>query len=485
MQMVVKNGGTFSLNAGESVLSVLKKRNLATFSNCGGHGTCGKCAVRFLKGAPLPLPADRKRFSPSQLREGYRLACLAKPAQDCIVEMAFEKEKEFILTSSALPSDALSSQMKSQVLLREGPEQYGDTFVIADLGTTTIVLQLVEAESGRVIDTYRALNPQRQYGSDVVSRMEHALAGMDHLLADCVHYLLEGAVEKWLQAGFSPLFVVLAGNTVMDHLLLHMDVSGLSHAPFTPVTTEQVVTDIAMLKCYVMPGISAFVGGDIMAGMLSVREQMRKEKVEKAFLIDLGTNGEMALIDKDRTVCTATAAGPAFEGGASANVPGTDMIALVARMLSGGIIDETGLICEEYFHNGVTVDHVCIRQEDVRGLQIAKAAVYAGIHVLLETAGCRIEELERVYLAGGFGYLLDGESAIRIGLLPVQLRGKITAVGNTALSGAYEYGRLLMNGRAEQETAMIKKQTESINLAEQDAFQTCYLQAMSLTEMAE
>ena len=369
MQMVVKNGGTFSLNAGESVLSVLKKRNLAIFSNCGGHGTCGKCAVRFLKGAPLPLPADRKRFSPSQLREGYRLACLAKPAQDCIVEMAFEKEKEFILTSSALPSDALSSQMKSQVLLREDPKQYGDTFVIADLGTTTIVLQLVEAESGRVIDTYRALNPQRQYGSDVVSRMEHALAGMDHLLADCVHYLLEGAVEKWLQAGFSPLFVVLAGNTVMDHLLLHMDVSGLSHAPFTPVTTEQVVTDIAMLKCYVMPGISAFVGGDIMAGMLSVREQMRKEKVEKALLIDLGTNGEMALIDKDRTVCTATAAGPAFEGGASANVPGTDMIALVARMLSCGIIDETGLICEEYFHNGVTVDHVCIRQEDVRGLQ--------------------------------------------------------------------------------------------------------------------
>ena len=153
MQMVVKNGGTFSLNAGESVLSVLKKRNLAIFS-------CGKCAVRFLKGAPLPLPADRKRFSPSQLREGYRLACLAKPAQDCIVEMAFEKEKEFILTSSALPSDALSSQMKSQVLLREDPKQYGDTFVIADLGTTTIVLQLVEAESGRVIDTYRALNTE-------------------------------------------------------------------------------------------------------------------------------------------------------------------------------------------------------------------------------------------------------------------------------------------------------------------------------------
>ena len=77
------------------------------------------------------------------------------------------------------------------------------------------------------------------------------------------------------------------------------------------------------------------------------------------------------------------------------------MIALVARMLSGGIIDETGLICEEYFHNGVTVDHVCIRQEDVRGLQIAKAAVYAGIHVLLETAGCRIEELERVWISAG------------------------------------------------------------------------------------
>lgn len=170
----------------------------------------------------------------------------------------------------------------------------------------------MEAESGRVIDTYRALNPQRQYGSDVVSRMEHALAGMDHLLLTVSIICWRAQWKSGCRQDFSPLFVVLAGNTVMDHLLLHMDVSGLSHAPFTPVTTEQVVTDIAMLKCYVMPGISAFVGGDIMAGMLSVREQMRKEKAEKALLIDLGTNGEMALIDKDRTVCTATAAGPAL-----------------------------------------------------------------------------------------------------------------------------------------------------------------------------
>ena len=210
-------------------------------------------------------------------------------------------------------------------------------------------------------------------------------------------------------------------------------------------------------------------------------------------MIDLGTNGEMALTDGHRMVATATAAGPAFEG--DGTMIGTDRIALTARLLKRGILDETGLLEEPYFTEGVRIEEGkeipaagnwkkndrYFRQDDVRALQMAKAAVRAGVEILWEEMGR--PELERVILAGGFGYYLDVEAAIAIGLLPSYMRGRVQAAGNTSLAGAYELGRELCGNRVdavwlEERTAF----AESINLAESVRFEELYLKYMNLGE---
>ncbi|MBR4759151.1 MAG: DUF4445 domain-containing protein [Lachnospiraceae bacterium] len=529
IQVVIKGEGTFSLKKGESVLSVLNKDKQAAVSGCGGNGSCGKCAVRFMMGAPLPTSTDRRFFSPSALREGYRLACLAKPQQNCIVDFCFSENDLDIVADSSLRSDAaqaaeetvsqasvvtsagatVGGQMDSLVMVRVNPSDFGDTMVIVDLGTTTIVMQLVEIETGRIIDTYKTLNPQRRFGADVVSRMTHALKGDEVLLAECVQYTLDGEINKWLYQGFTPELIVVSGNTCMTYFYNSINVEELSKAPFTATHLDPIETDIAHIRTVFLPGLSAFVGGDITAGLMMVKkreEELAEELEEKAaakktakaasskgrkkapalsrqrtvLFVDLGTNGEIALMRGEQIWATATSAGPAFEGGANANTPGTDMIRIIATLLERGMIDETGLFGEEYFNTGVTVDGVLIRQEDVRSIQVAKAAIYAGIRVLLSQAGIREDEIDQVYLAGGFGYFLDVESACRIGLLPGRWQDKTVAVGNTSLAGSLEYGLAYRKNPFSDPAAAIRSQVSSVNLAQVYEFEKLYVDAMNL-----
>lgn len=475
IQVVIKGEGTFSLTKGESVLSVLKEKKLTELSHCGGNGTCQKCVVRFIKGAPLPQPGDRRRFEAPQLREGYRLACLAKPQQDCILELCIGEEEQFILTETPIMKVAV-------VPMEASSEEYGDTMITVDLGTTTIVLQLVEIERGIIIDTYQALNPQRSFGSDVVSRMQHAITGNGKILSEKVMNCIKNGMARWILAGFTPKLAVIAGNTVMTHLLMEYDVEGLSKAPFAPVTLEPVSTQVGNVPAVIMPGVSAFVGGDIVSGIMACRKKMNETGVKYALLLDLGTNGEMAMIGPDKILCTATSAGPAFEGGATVNVPGSDMIEITARLLSKHIVDDTGLIEEAYFHQGITVDGVMIRQEDIRGLQIAKAAVFAGIRLLLKEYGIAREEVEQIYLAGGFGYKLDVDAACEIGLIPVSMKERTIAVGNTALAGAFLYGKKYLAEDNPNPAEEIIRISGSMNLAECEEFNDIYVHAMDLRE---
>ncbi|MBQ8527907.1 MAG: DUF4445 domain-containing protein [Lachnospiraceae bacterium] len=466
----IQKEGTFSLEKGENVLSVLTENNLFDVSHCGGHGTCGKCSVRFLSGAPLPLPADRRRFSPQELRDGWRLACFAKPQQDCAISLpdGYENSQK----ETMILDQVLFLEKKNTVLPQE---IFSETMIVGDLGTTTIVLLLAEKATGRILDTYKTMNPQRKYGADVVSRMEKAMEGESSELSDPVKEILQQAVDKWKKEGYQPERIVLAGNTVMTHLLMNYDVEGLSMAPFVPVTTASVSFDLDGIKVETVPGISGFVGGDILAGMLVCRRLMESDKVSRALFIDLGTNGEMVLISPEGNLCTATAAGPAFEGGFGGRMYGADVIAAVADLLEKGIVDETGLLDERYFATGYKQGQIEICREDIRALQTAKAAVFAGIRILLEEAGISERDVERVYLAGGFGYKLDVKAACDIGLIPTIWKKRTTAVGNTALSGAYLYG---LGDR----TADMVRTTKSINLAEKEHFNTYYLQAMELRE---
>lgn len=450
---------------------------------CGGHGTCGRCRVRFLTGAPLPSASDRRVFTPEQLREGYRLACTAKPVSDCRIELSFVKDSKMTVVS----------EYEYGWLTRESGTE--GTFCAVDIGTTTVAMQLVDRKSGLVLATETFVNPQRKYGADVISRIEasgkHG-ADMHRLIIQALEDGLYSLMRKAGEAG-RPDCIIIAGNTVMIHLLLGYPVESLGRAPFTPHYQGEASFSLGGIPAWVFPGISAFVGADIVSGIYACG---MAEREEPSLLIDLGTNGEIALGNCQRILCTSTAAGTAFEGGGEYTVPGSDMISVSYELLEKEIMDETGLLAEPWFTTGYRAGEALVTQEDIRKLQMAKAAVYTGIVTLLDRMEVKPEMIRHVYLAGGFGYFLDCKKAGAVGLFPEELAAVAEAAGNSSLAGAVRYGMNVASQRNTSEregsgvcepctashdssVGHIAEISRSINLAEEDMFGDSYISAMN------
>lgn len=523
-------------DSGMTLMTTLLEKKLISGNFCGGRGTCQRCRVRFLQAPPLPTSLERQAFTPDELRLGCRLACMAKPRNDCIIQLELVQSRKIEIVTDT--SDMMDVSEKSDYISQE--KRMEKRYLIAvDLGTTTIAMQLMDIDSGQAVDTYCAMNPQRSYGADVLSRIQAANAEAADVLRESVWKVLREGVSRfcWFchtaeqilsgqgtsrKESFerescgeraSLCCICIAGNTTMEHLLMGLSTEGLGKSPFKPtelglqkctlslnadlslsealskytMVTDQVNND--RLPVYIAPGISAFVGGDIAAGLYALK---MLPPVQRAVLfIDLGTNGEMAIMDEKRMIATATAAGPAFEGGSGKVAAGSDMVAVTAFLLKEGIIDETGLMAEPYFEEGVTVslsdamnapgssDAIYLTQKDIRDLQMAKAAVRAGVEVLWQKMGC--PEISQVCLAGGFGYYLNVEAAAAIGLLPEKWKPCTKAVGNTSLAGAFQMGKDLWTGQLQEETLEeMLRGIESINLAEQKEFETLYIRYMDL-----
>lgn len=463
-----------------TLLEALRERGISPEDCCMGIGNCGRCRVRYLEGIPLPETVERRFFSPEELRDGMRLACLHRVSAPCRVTVEFVQAPQIqIVTETGFPSTGESAA---------GAELLSAYRIAVDLGTTTIAMQARDAEDGRVLAEWKQMNPQRRYGSDVVSRIRAAEAGQAGMLKACVDKALaEGLRSLTGTCGRLPRpEIFLAGNSAMEHLLAGLPVDGLGRYPFSPVTLKEQKVRIGgrqgmetdRYDLTMLPGISAFVGADVLAGILAVGMH---RKQEMCLLIDLGTNGELVLGNRDRLFCTATAAGPAFEG--RSGTEGTDMIAVIGELLEAGILDETGLLAEPWFSAGIDWERrelpgkcVHVSQEDVRAIQMAKAAVFSGICMLMRACGIGAEEIGQVWLAGGFGYFLDVQKAVQIGLLPSSLAERTKAVGNTSLAGAFLYG--WRGGR--EEAARIRRICTSVNLAEQDGFSEMYLSHLNL-----
>lgn len=546
-------------DSGATIMSTLLENGLVSGQFCGGRGTCGRCQIQYISPAPLPTAMERNSMEPEKLRQGYRLACMSRPKDNCVIRLAMSEERTVqILTRmidvsdendlNSQPMQMLSGQRTTcQGMIPQSTlspnlvmQEKEDYMIAVDLGTTTIAMQLRGMDSGKVIDIYCEMNPQRSYGADVLSRIQASCAGAGRKLQEAVWKVLRKGVQQFqnnkITYGINNISCMcIAGNTTMVHLLMDYDVSRLGQSPFMPITLDLLEESWEnMFPVYIAPGISTFVGGDIVAGLYAlsmlpgqktgkakkvVTEQAETEQAvteqavpERAvteqvvtdestpaknhqdsgkikMLIDLGTNGEMAVTDGDRMIVTATAAGPAFEGGASAQVIGTDMIALTAELLQTNVIEETGYMAT----SPCQVRGITITQKDIRDLQLAKAAVRAGTEILwqlLDKTGNREKilpqspeqayGLQRVYLAGGFGYYLDVEAAFSIGLLPDRMRGKVQAVGNTSLEGAYRLGRdfhkkVLLKEEIQEMLARI----EHVNLAKQEAFDELYIKYMN------
>jgi len=378
--------------------------------------------------------------------------------------------------SGEKPDMQILSEMLPGILAFPEGIKCENSFVVTDIGTTTIVMQFFDKE-GKLRDTYVRLNPQREYGADVLSRIQAAenprQAGhMQKLVLQVMEQGIANFRRKWNPG--EDLQMVIAANTTMVYLLMGWKPEELGKAPFTVSHKEAAETTIAGVHTYILPPASAFVGGDIMAGILATGMHERRDI---SLLIDLGTNGELVLGNREKLLACATAAGPAFEGGVNSGVWGADMIQLLANLRRKGIVDETGLLAEPYFEKGVRIGDVCVTQDAVRAIQLAKGAIAAGVDILLKEYGISAEQVERVVLAGGFGYYLNLAAAGEIGLFPEELVNRTIAGGNTALTGAYQVG----GGKFSLSDAeRISKQVEMLNLAEHPDFYERYLAVMNL-----
>lgn len=383
-----------------------------------------------------------------------------------------EKEMKVVTTSFHLPEQVSRQQGSadlSKVLWRHPKKE----LAIADLGTTTIAMEWYDS-SGEKRGEYVCANPQRVFGTDVISRIQAAENPMLlRQMQQLVRRVLAAGLIHFRQQGGYPEELFVAGNTTMLYLLMGHDPAPLGTAPFTAEYLDREKQVLEGVETVTLPGLSAFVGGDIMAGILAC-EMDRREEI--TLLVDLGTNGELVLGNREKLICCGTAAGPAFEGGS--DIWGADMIALTARLLELGLVDETGLLAEPYFEKGITSEGVRITQECIRQLQTAKAAICAGISTLISAYGLTgPEQVGRVWLAGGFGYFLDVQAAISLGLLPQGLEGRVTAVGNTALAGAWLYGNEI---DIEERVRLLRQRTQVLNLAGQQDFERDFVEAMYL-----
>lgn len=447
---------------GENLLDALAGSGLApdTFGRCANAGSCGGCLVRFQGAAPLPGSADRVKLTAAQLREGFRLACCARLKEDCKIELHFKTNK----------TDTVTGCSVTKARPRRRPEEKERAYAAVDVGTTTVAAELIAVRDGAVLDTAAFLNPQRVYGADVMSRVLAAGEGR----GERMRRMLIGRLEEKLGAfARKPEYVVAVANTVMGHILLGLDPSGLGSAPFTPVSLGTERFELAGVPAFLLPGASAFIGGDITAGLIACGFAKRKRP---ALFLDLGTNGELVLGTGEKMLATAVAAGPAFESAPQEGGFGADRMAAIAALLREGLLQADGLLKEPYFTDGVKRCGVRICRQDIRSFQMAKAAVLSGIRLLLREYGIAAGEVERVYLAGGFGHYLKPEDAFQTGLLPEEFTDRTVAAGNTALEGA----ALLGEGGREEETRRLLAAVRPLNLAREEAFGGIYLDSLRL-----
>lgn len=496
-------------NSRQMLYDLLAQEGIQLSAPCAGKGNCKACKVKVLKGKLPPSLKDREVFSDTEIQDGWRLACQAYPQEDCTILVP--EERFTVLTGYGEKS--LSDETDFLSVKETNPKKNIYRIGI-DLGTTTIVYELYDANTNATLKTVASANSQRIFGADVVSRMEQSNNGRKDLLKNTLRQqmkkdiavLMEGRDPKEIEK------VAISANTPMVHLLMGYSCEGLGKHPFTPETLDPVRTDTRALNLLeketpvrVTEGISAYVGGDILAGLASVK--ILQEKKATLF-IDLGTNAEMALWNgRNKIYVTSAPAGPAFEAaniscgvgsieGAVSGICiengeqtlrvigdqkpigfcGSGILEAVYELRRNGLMDETGLLEDEYFEKGYPVARLRITQQDIRQIQLAKAAVYSAIAILMEKAKIVSGQIEKVYLAGGFGYYLNVEKAIGIGMFPTAFDGKIKAVGNTSLQGTKE----IVNARiTPDDLCKIKNVCEEIYLSNEKDFQEIFLNCMN------
>ena len=468
--------------AGANLLEVLRENGLHPDAPCGGKGKCGKCKV---------------------IVDGVeQLACQTTVGRDMSLVLPHPDGAQIL-------TDARTTAVQ--------PDG-GNRFCIAfDLGTTTVVAYLMDGATGTLLSKTSCMNPQSQFGADVISRIEYAMEGHAAELSGCIRDALsELTVTAAKQAGISPADITAAGivgNTAMHHLLLEIDPKPLTVPPYMPNVSEALTLSPEGLlpinpagTVRILPNIAGFVGADTVGCLLATRLDTLDDLT---LMIDIGTNGEMVLGNKNRRIACSTAAGPAFEGakiecgmrgapGAvdhvtvedgklhfhvigeceAAGLCGSGLLDLIAALLETGEIGASGRM-----ESGNTYElegtKVYLTQKDVREVQLAKAAIRAGIELMCKRMGVNVADIRQVLLAGAFGNYLDPRSACSIGMIPPALRERIIPIGNAAGEGAK---MAVLNGSEFEYSKRLARETEFLELASMPEFNDCYVDCLCFEE---
>ncbi|MBO4216815.1 MAG: DUF4445 domain-containing protein [Clostridia bacterium] len=502
---------------GDDLLSALSKSGISLSAPCGGNHRCGKCRVEASGGVSPASDAELELIKIGGGAGNTRLACFTQVTGDFTAVVP----KDGI----SVETDGMTTDFVLSPIFKNGG--YG---LAVDVGTTTVALYFCSLETGKCVYKDSFANPQRGFGADVISRIEKICG--DYSTLELMRNMLFSEINASVGRSFIDPddinAVVMCGNTVMQHIAAALDPRAIAKAPFTPSSLFGIsvpAKDAGLrvsraAEIYFAPCIASYVGGDIVCGAVASDSDLF---AGTTLYIDIGTNGEIGLFKNGEAVFCATAAGPAFEGahikkgmpgtagaintvsfengrveygviggGEPFGICGSGVIDAVFGLLSIGAADETGRLSADNDYDGAysrcfterngeeafLIDEksdIYIAASDVREIQLAKAAVAAGVDTLFDYAGITAKDVDRVVIAGGFGAHIDVRSACGIGLIEKNLSNRTVIAGNTAGTGAVA---LLLGEQPRERARRLKEKAKYLELSENDYFRDAYIDRM-------
>jgi len=502
----------FEVDAQVSVLDAAKSHGIDISGPCGGLGSCEKCKIRVDKGDYI----NKSRV----FENGFVLACQIYPKSDLEI---------FIPDTSRNEKDHQILMDKCAV-----KEVNGDVGFAVDIGTTTVVAYLIDLSNGSIADTEGDYNKQIAYGGDVIARMDYARKNrleMQNLVVETINGLVKRILDRNNLSKDRIKKFVFSGNEVMIYLLLGRDTEEIRNNPVSDNYKKAYsgsALDLNIIGSgdyYTVPGIGAYVGGDIVSDIVFSGMTLFDEY---SMLIDIGTNGQIAIGNKDFILACSTSAGPALEGGgiewgmrASSGaidkfdisddfevkyrvignvqpkgICGSGLISLVSELFGKKIIDHRGKINRNLNSktNRVNEDKfflvwkeetenkkdIFITEKDIENFIYAKAAIYTGSYVLTQKSGISFDDISKIYVAGGFGNFIDFSKAEKIGLFPGVDKNKFIFIGNGSVRGAH---LILTSEDKKNEANRISKISTYFDLASDSLFMEEYVKAVYLPHL--
>ncbi|MDF2547749.1 MAG: (Fe-S)-binding protein [Anaerosolibacter sp.] len=567
----INENKSMEAEVGERLIDCIRRAGLVVEAPCNCIGICGKCRVRAWGALSPPSPAEQKLLMG---QDGIRLACLALVRGDVEIELFHGKnELKTINWGYTVEVEANNSIQKVELpkIDRKSPIPYEEYIgypiesmhlyekigrmekgqgerifgiisenrlidigedlkemlgIAVDIGTTGISAYLLDLETGEVLNKVSCLNPQAQYGGDVLTRISYCKENEDgsrrlkELMIDCMNEIVMKLLSNQYHRD-AVYQMMIAGNTTMLHLLVGIDSMTIAKAPYRPVFLKKIDIKPKELSIEInkggiitlLPSASGYVGADILAGIAATDFD---EKKDTSIFIDIGTNGEIVAIVNGRMAATSTAAGPALEGmniacGCRAEAGAIDSFYIdegyqihystigdlpPKGICGSGLIDIAGALVKKeiILPNGkfnldindridgrlrdkkfYITDTVYISQRDIRQIQLAKGAIATGVTMLLKEMGVSIAEVKEAVIAGAFGYHLNPDNIQEIGLIPKGFKGKVSFVGNSSVEGA----RLaLINKDVLNKISSFRNKMEVLELSMKDEFQSCFVKEL-------